>query len=107
MMFKNIVAALAVPVLMLTVVASIAMGFALYVAKQDLKRADEKAAHWKQMASKAYVGYLMAMSPVASDGTIHQVIVPKGSRYENGMLLPPDYFCEKGLLQCKLKLPQN
>lgn len=80
---------------------SLMLGLALRDAKKDKQDATNDAAHWKSVASKAYTGYLLAMSPAGKEGLIRHIVIPKDTRYENGMLLPPDNFCEKGLLQCK------
>lgn len=81
-------------------VLSLILGFALRAAQADRQEALDDATHWRQVASKAYTGYLLATSPASPDGLIRQIAIPKGSKRQGGMLLPPDDFCAKGILQC-------
>lgn len=63
MLRKHIVTALVVTTLLFAA-STIALGVALHAAKQDVRWSDDNADYWKKMASKAYVGYLMAISIV-------------------------------------------
>lgn len=98
-MSKGLYVSLVVAVLILASLA-LALGLELRTAQVERQSAIENSDHWKRIASKAYTGYLLATSPVAQDGVVHQMLIPEGAKREGGMILPPDDFCAKGILRC-------
>ena len=80
---------------------SVALYFDLRASQRSLKNAEADSAHWKVLASKTYTAYLYAISPTDDDGSVEELVIPDDARYEGGLLLPSDDFCDDYLWQCK------
>lgn len=80
---------------------SVALYFDLRASQQSLKNAEADSVHWKILASKTYTAYLYATSPTDDDGSVEDLVIPDDARYEGGLLLPSDDFCDDYLWQCK------
>ena len=80
---------------------SVALYFDLRASQRSLKNAELDGAHWKVLASKTYTAYLYATSPTGDDGSVEELVIPDDARYEGGLLLPSDDFCDDNLWQCK------
>lgn len=75
--------------------------FDLRVAQRSQREAQADSAHWKVLASKTYTAYLYATSPTDDDGAVEELVIPDDARYEDGLLLPSDDFCDASLWPCK------
>lgn len=80
---------------------SSALVYKLHQASEQVRESKADAEKWKSVAQKAYMAYLISMSPAEKDGLVHQVFAPKGTRIENGKAYPPLDFCAGGLIQCE------
>lgn len=92
-------------VLLLTCLVLAALSVALYIdlraSQRFLKNAEADSAHWKALASKTYTAYLYATSPTNDDGSVEELLIPDDARYEGGLLLPSDDFCDNYVWPCK------
>ena len=82
-------------------ILSITLYFDLRASQRSLRNAEADSVHWKVLASKTYTAYLYATSPTDEDGSVEEFVIPDDARYEGGLLLPSDDFCDDSLWECK------
>lgn len=80
---------------------TIASAYFGLAARREAAEARVSCDHWRGVAAKAYTALLLTNSLPAEVGASRMMRIPKGAHVDaSGMVLPPDDFCETGLIRC-------